>query len=749
MYALNTQIDGFETITTADVLAKAVSLKADYPAVKRIIGVESGVIPAIAAAYKTASGLAENGTVITDCIYTMRKLDIAMLIARNDSSEKALHRAAYELARDIFLTGDIDGKSEMLALASGTNKAECMYIIERKLEKMSSELYRRTQHMSPIYADMYAQVPESPQAIKEEICTYGGKYLLNLPTAYGKTSEVLDPVVRESISSGMKVLVISHRRSINATLCFGIPGLVSYDECTSPEIIKNAMGLKIVVNSLAAEKFKAFIESADVVIIDEASQVISHVLGGEVKAREAVWNALNFVVKNAPTVVMADADINARCVNMIGWDHTLYSLKRDHSDIKVKTADIEHVRGLVIESAMAGENTLVSCDGAKSAKALAAAIKKKAGVDALVITSENAKWKEQAAFIANPNSTEQQVVIYSPVITSALSITSGHFKKHFGLFNGNVVPSDAIQMLRRERTAKEFIVGMKTPEYSKQEQLEALERRTDAPTTRAAIEAADIDDSLKAVLIEALDFDIKPSAFEEMRYEHMSDEAWLRDNIQNSLPATLINQGFCVDVLEHSDEMARLGFVADSQGRKEVNAMAAEKIMASKAARADKVAQVKDTGSADEIEHFEVIRARAEEVIGLRELTREDANVWKFGNGEDTINRFRKMHGSDGDGAQGKIFTALKTAALHMLEQKNWTAESSTALFDTLNAMRMDVIRLGLSIGKASTTKAKQAAVTKLMSQLGLKTKKVNGGKSGTYYIIKKCSYDHMLTYII
>lgn len=749
MYALNTEIDGFETITTADVLAKAVSLKADYPTTKRIIGVESGVMPAIAAAYKTASGIAEKGVVIADSIYSMRKLDIAMLIARNDSSKEALHRAAYELARDAFLTGDIAGKSEMLALASSESPAYCRYLIERKLEKMSAELHRRTQHMSSIYADMYAQAPESPAVIKEEICTHGGKYLLNLPTAYGKTSEIIDPVVRESIEIGLKVLVISHRRSINANICNGITGMVSYDECTSPEIIKNARALKIVVNSLSADKFKSFIESADVVIIDEASQVISHVLGGEVKAREAVWNALNFVVKNAPTVVMADADINARCVNMIGWDHTLYSLKRDHSDIKVKTADIEHVRGLVIEAAIEGETVLVSCDGAKSAKALAAAIKKKAGIDALVITSENAKWKDQAAFIANPNSTDHQVVIYSPVITSALSITSGHFKKHFGLFSGQVVPSDAIQMLRRDRTAVKFIVGMKTPEYSKQEQLEAMERRTEAPTTRAAIEAADIDESLKAVLIEALDFDIKPSAFEEMRYEHMSDEAWLRDNIQNSLPATLISQGFSVDVLEHSDEMARLGFVAESQGRKEVNAMAAEKVMASKAAKKETVAQVKDAGSADEIEHFEVIRARAEEVIGLRELTREDANVWKFGNGEDTINRFRKMHGSDGDGAQGKIFTALKTAALHMLEQKNWTAESSTALFDTLNAMRMDVIRLGLSIGKASTTKAKQAAVTKLMSQLGLKTKKVNGGKSGTYYIIKKCSYDHMLTYII
>lgn len=747
MYALNTQIDGFETLIAADVLARAVSLKADYPSAKRIIGVESGVITAIAAAYKTASGLAEKGIVIADSIYSMRKLDIAMLIARNDDSKEALHRAAYELARDIFLTGDIEGKSEMLALASGASNAECMYIIERKLEKMSAELYRRTQHMSSIYADIYAQAPESPHAIKEEICTHGGKYLLNLPTAYGKTSEIIDPVVRESIEIGLKVLVISHRRSINANICNGITGMVSYDECTSPEIIKNARALKIVVNSLSADKFKSFIESADVVIIDEASQVISHVLGGEVKAREAVWNALNFVVKNAPTVVMADADINARCVNMIGWDHTLYSLKRDHSDIKVKTADIEHVRGLVIEAAIEGETVLVSCDGAKSAKALAAAIKKKAGIDALVITSENAKWKDQAAFIANPNSTDHQVVIYSPVITSALSITSGHFKKHFGLFSGQVVPSDAIQMLRRDRTAVEFIVGMKTPEYSKQEQLEAMERRTEAPTTRAAIEAADIDESLKAVLIEALDFDIKPSAFEEMRYEHMSDEAWLRDNIQNSLPATLISQGFSVDVLEHSDEMARLGFVAESQGRKAVNATAVQKVLASKKAGSDQVARVADAGSEGEKEYFEVIRARAEEVIG-RSIDDDDAAVWKEGEGEGTINRFRKLMKPASDASDGKVYDMLKDAVERMVNGKEWTSESSTELFDKLNQIRLEVIRQGLSIGKASTPVAKQAAITKIMSQLGLKTKKVNGGKSGYYYIIKKDSFDQMMKYV-
>ncbi len=748
MFAINASIESFETITTDDVLSKAKELRADYPASKRIIGISAGVTDAIDAAYKTASGIADSdGTVIADSIYKMSKIDVAMLIARNDHTDRAMHKAAYELARDAFLTGDINGKSEMLALASGRSPAECMYMIERKLERMKAELHRRTQRVSSIYEDAYTVVPESAQEISEHICSTTGKFLLNLPTGYGKTSEIIEPLVREALACGEKVLVISHRRSINATLCTGIAGMVSYDECTSPEIIRKAQALKIVVNSLSATKFKDFIESADTVIIDEASQVISHVLGGEVKSREAVWNALNFVVKNAPTVVMADADINARCLDMIGWDHTLYSIKRDHSDITVKTGDLDHVRGLVIEAAAAGENVLVSCDGAKAAKALAAAIKKRTGTEPLVVTSESAKWEAQAAFIADPNGTSHQVVIYSPVITSALSITSSHFTKHFGLFTGQVVPSDAVQMLRRDRTAREFIVGMKAPEYSKQEQSEAFEMRSDAPTTRAAIEAANIDDSLKATLVEALDFDIKPSAFEMTRREHMSDEAWLRDHIQNSLPATMLAQGFKVEVLVHNDEVSRLGFVADSQGRKAVNAAAAIKVLASKKAGSDQVARVADAGSANEQEYFKVIRARAEEVIG-RTLDEEDAKVWKEGEGEGTIKRFRKLMEASTSNGNGDVYGMLKDAAEAMVNGKEWTSESSTELFDKLNQNRLEVIHQGLSIGKASTPVAKQAAITRIMSQLGLKTKKVNGGKSGYYYIIQKGSFDQMMKYV-
>lgn len=95
MFAINTEIKGYTTIQSDDVLAKAKELRADYSSAKRIIGIKDCVTDAIDAAYKTASGIADiNGTIIADSIYKMSKLDVAILIARNDSSERAMHKAA-------------------------------------------------------------------------------------------------------------------------------------------------------------------------------------------------------------------------------------------------------------------------------------------------------------------------------------------------------------------------------------------------------------------------------------------------------------------------------------------------------------------------------------------------------------------------------------------------------------------------------------------------------------------------------
>ncbi|MNP39095.1 hypothetical protein D3C76_1326530 [compost metagenome] len=44
--------------------------------------------------------------------------------------------------------------------------------------------------------------------------------------------------------------------------------------------------------------------------------------------------------------------------------------------------------------------------------------------------------------------------------------------------------------------------------------------------------------------------------------------------------------------------------------------------------------------------------------------------------------------------------------------------------------------------------KAKQAAVTNVLKCFGIKTRKVDGGKSGDYYIVDEVSVDQMASYI-
>jgi hypothetical protein len=757
------------TIITNDGRAVDVArtMKSEYPAQKRLISTEGSILNAISAAYKTASGLhSKDLGEITGNIYNMSKIAVALLIAQNDSSDDAFDRAAFEVARDAFVSGKLEHKANTLALATRREPDACYNLILRKLITMTERMDAHTNRLL-----VTGEAPVSPEAVLEAILANGGKTLLSLPTAYGKTSKIITPVLQHYLDAGKKVLVISHRRSINKNVA-NLPGIVSYDECDHPDVIKHAQGLKIVVNSLSASKFKAFIESVDLVVIDEASQVISHVLGGNVEHREAVWDALNFVVKNTANAILSDADINARCADLIGDGARIFKIAQDHSGIIVRTGEINHVRALAIEAAtgrkadpenntpeFAATSVLIACDTVKEATALAKTIEKKGGPKALVITADNAKWSEQAAFIADPNSTTHQVVIYSPVITSALSITSGHFKKRFGLFQGQVVPSDAIQMLRRDRKAKEFVVGIKNSDYLKSEIVDV--KFSDVNKTRqmaceklsaldVLLAKMDLADDVKNNIRAAAALDAKPSAFRALEYKHCSDEAWLKDQIQNTLPATLLAQGFTVEVLEFDEDLSKSGFCGIAKGRKAAKEEAVSKLLASSVASGEIAKTVSEAGSTNEGELIAVRRAKAEEVMGVDDLTEEDAKVWGSGEGEAKIRNFRKLFndveytGSSNDDVLG----LLRAASKAMTKNGGLATGSAIELFDKLNDVRHDVIGLDIKISNAKSDQAKQSDITKIFSQFGLKTKKRDGGRKGHYYIITQDSFEQMSRYL-
>jgi len=722
--------NGPESLDTARMLKKS------YPQ-PRLISIDGSIITAIKAAYRTASGLySEAHGEIAKSIYKMTKLGVALLIAKNDSSDDAFDRAAYELAQDAFVTGKLEERAEALAEATGRAPEACLALIMRKLISMTEKMNACTSRLLAA-----GETPESPEQVRDAILETGGRFMLCLPTAYGKTSIILEPVMREYIAQGKKVLVITHRRSINKNIA-NIPGMVSYDECTSTDIIASANGLKIVVNSLSAQKYKDFIESADLVVIDEASQVISHVLGGEVKNRQDVWSALNACVKSAPSVIMADADINARCASMIGPEARLFKIEQQHSDITVSTADIDHVRGLVVEAVKDGKKALIACDVAKDAQALAKVIAKKTGKTPLVITADSARWDEQATFIADPDATKQHVVIYSPVITSALSITSQHFDAHFGLFQGSIVPSDAIQMLRRDRTATSFTVGMKNPDYRKVEQVE-VKFRKGLVKVEEILRGMGISDEMKDKIRDAVKEDTKLSTFDALQYDHNRAEAWLKDNIQNSLPATLLQQGFKIEVLERDEGLAKDGFADKSAGLKAVKKEVVAKLLEATAASEAVVKTVEEAGSKDEAEMVAVSRARAQQVMKRDVLTEADAKLWGAGEGEAKIARFKKIF--DGPECENDdVPELIRKAVREMAYGKAWTVDNSVELFDKLNSQRCEIIDMGLRISTASTKQGKQLAISSIMRELGLKTKMKDGGKSGSYYIITPESLELM-----
>lgn len=739
-----------------EALATALELR-EYASTTRLMSIDGDVLNAVSVAYKTASGLhSANDGQIAKSIYSMSKIAIALMIVKADSSDKAFDTAAFEIARDVFVSGKTQEKAQALAEATGRTQAACESMINSKLEFLTNRMNSKTNALNA--PDISTQTPEE---IRDIILANGGKYLISLPTGEGKSTIINEPVLQDYIKAGKKVLIISHRRSINKTLA-NLPGIVSYDECNDPSDLQNAKGLKIVVNSLNALKFKRFISEVDLVVIDEASQVISHVLGGEVKNRQSVWETLNVVVKRTANVIMSDADIDARCAEMIGSGYKLFKKPAAHAGITVRTGDINHVRALAIASACK-TTTLIACDAVKEALALAKSIEKQGGPAALVITADNALWPEQAAFIADPNSTTHQVVIYSPVITSALSITSGHFKAHFGVFQGQVVPSDAIQMLRRDRTPKSFTVGIKQPSYSKSEAVEVSYKCKPIclDDLLSSITFRDGEQDKESLVRSAL----SSLQFQFIEYTHRRDEAWLRDNIQSSLPASLLARGFMVEVLDYDDDLSLTGYKSDSLAKKAVKRQIAKGVSQSVSADESTAQRVRDYGSENEQEYLEATRARAIEVMGVTTFNMDDAMVWGQGEGESKVRLYRKLHNHGGalsglcqaapsdqdatvDEISARVMAILKPALIVMAYSDAWTENRSVELFDTLNAIRTDVLKAGIRLSAAKSNQAKKADITKVFAQFGLSVKRHETTNKQYFYTIRQKSLTQMTRYI-
>jgi hypothetical protein len=143
------------------------------------------------------------------------------------------------------------------------------------------------------------------------------------PKGTGKT-HLLEQQVYSALSAGQWVLVLSHRVQLAEALCvrFGLPYLTEIRACETGAIL----GYGLCVDSLhghSSARFKAENWHDGIVIIDEAEQVLWHLLNSKTcfKERVAILKSLQTLIQNTLSgdgkVYIADADLSDIAIDYV------------------------------------------------------------------------------------------------------------------------------------------------------------------------------------------------------------------------------------------------------------------------------------------------------------------------------------------------------------------------------------------------------------------------------------------------
>ncbi|MEC8917792.1 MAG: plasmid replication protein, CyRepA1 family [Pseudomonadota bacterium] len=368
--------------------------------------------------------------------------------------------------------------------------AKCKMEEARQLRAFSPDALSRVNHMRLTGETGKHGETLLPAHLADFVESLDGFVIVRAPMGSGKTQRLMAPAMKDA----PKAAYIAHRISLIGDAAFrldqvrdsqGEPlfdrqgrekldGIVRHYQHVCAAEMPYVSHLACCVNSLTNPKFYnadglSWFSTVDTLLIDEASQVIRHTATGPVESPVRVVDALTDAMAACKRVILCDADANDAVIElceMADPDKPITVIEVDGpcSHISVTHSDDESVWQMALNEVTAGRRTLIASDSAESAKKMAVAIEESRPSARVLLVHKDSKANPQVeAFLDRPNAEalKYDVLIYSPAISSGVSMTTPHFERHFGIFSGNTVgPSDAVQMLRRDRTATHYVIGI-------------------------------------------------------------------------------------------------------------------------------------------------------------------------------------------------------------------------------------------------------------------------------------------------
>jgi len=307
-----------------------------------------------------------------------------------------------------------------------------------------------------------------PDHIADLVDSLDGFVIVRGPMGSGKTEKLIAPLMH----AAPKAAYVAHRISLLDDAAYRL-NTQHYQQVSALEM-PWVTHLACCVNSLTNPKFyntdeRSWFSTLDTLCIDEASQVIRHTTTGPVDSPVRVMDALTDAMAESRRTILCDADANDSVIELCQLADpskpiTVIEVEGVADHITVEHTDEETVWQRAVNLIAAGERVLVANDSAESAKKMQVHLETHAPNARVLCVHANSKGEPDVeAFLTQPNleAVKYDALIYSPAISSGVSITTRHFSHHIGLFSGNTVsPSDAVQMLRRDRTARHYLIGI-------------------------------------------------------------------------------------------------------------------------------------------------------------------------------------------------------------------------------------------------------------------------------------------------
>lgn len=283
----------------------------------------------------------------------------------------------------------------------------------------------------------------------------------------GKTEGILKPLAL----AAHRVVAITHRVSLVDDLASRLQ-LENYKTLRAKDA-ESCGQLGMCINSITNPKFSDALFHAKTILIDEISSVVRecHNTHGTLKKHaKATWERLAWLLKK-PVAVGVDADLSTRDVLALkeatGRAVCVVIVKPKPAPLSAEFGDYRQIWQEILEAVGRGEAVRVATDSATQVRKLEALIKDRypdrrvMAIHAANGVATNGR-ADVLALLKNINGVVQDVdvLIHSPCVESGVSLTVPHFTRTFGIYCGSVSPAAFVQMLRRDRTATRFEIGI-------------------------------------------------------------------------------------------------------------------------------------------------------------------------------------------------------------------------------------------------------------------------------------------------